>query len=234
MSLNNSNDKINERDLIDIYSSCEYDPEKANNNLANTNYYYKTNSYKTSRPGIFTNQEGIESGTSLKAPADKNLSTIIDLNVTNSSNENNTSNVLACLNLASHFEYENRSETKKNANNKVQKSKIFNTPYDENLLSSTLNQIDKELVCHQKSYFDKLPPDIEISVYGSETLPENSVFEADYTVINTSGNETDTSTMNNLTIRNKKMIKLRYFMGFRKRGFMGRGEQHLKTTNLFS
>ena len=68
-------------------------------------------------------------------------------------------------------------------------NKTHTNPYGDNLLSSTLNQLDKEHLCH-KSYFDNLPPEIEISVYGSETLPENSVLEAENTV-NTSGADTD-------------------------------------------
>jgi hypothetical protein len=82
-------------------------------------------------------------------------------------------------------------------------------PYGDNLLSNTLNQLDKEHLCH-KSYFDHLPPEIEISVYGSETLPENSVLEADNTV-NTSGAETDTfNTLDLKTRRTHKSSRLRY------------------------
>jgi len=80
-------------------------------------------------------------------------------------------------------------------------------PYGDNLLNSTLNQIDKEHVCN-KSYFDHLPPEIEISVYGTETLPENSVLETE-NVFNTSGAETDT-TINNNTLKNRKNFKTRY------------------------
>jgi hypothetical protein len=80
-------------------------------------------------------------------------------------------------------------------------------PYGDNLLNSTFNQIDKEHVCN-KSYFDHLPPEIEISVYGTETLPENSVLETE-NVFNTSGAETDT-TINNSTLKNRKNLKTRY------------------------
>lgn len=102
----------------------------------------------------------------------------LDLNIIDSSNEYN------------------------NAIGRKSPSKTSN-PYGDNLLSSTLNQLDKEQLCH-KSYFEKLPPEIEISVNGTETLPENSVLETDY-ACNTSGTETDTTDMNA-----KKFKKLRY------------------------
>ena len=55
--------------------------------------------------------------------------------------------------------------------------------------------------------FDKLPPQIEISLYGSETLPENSVLESD-TLTRDDGDKTPLTT---LEVKNRRSkIKTRY------------------------
>lgn len=75
------------------------------------------------------------------------------------------------------------AQTSINCNNKNYYS------FGDNLLANSKNQIEKHL---SKSYFDTLPPEIEISlVNASETLAETSIFEADYTFNTNSCSEID-------------------------------------------
>jgi hypothetical protein len=242
----NDNDVYKPGDVEIIYSdNIIYGNENISNNLANTNYYYKTNSYRTISSlaaGSFT---GSFAGSSiLLGKPNHNLSKIADLNATsdssnecnNNSNNHTTDYYSGNENVANNNNININSMKKNNVNiNNIYNNKtencslaeqritsLSNDNYlnsttnkanklydDHNLLSSTLNQIDKEHQFCQKSYFDKLPPDIEISVYGSETLPENSVLEADNTA-NTSGGETDNSVINNYSIKNKRFLRTRY------------------------
>lgn len=251
LDLNNSTTNDNNivykpSDTDIIYSdNIIYGNENISNNLANTNYYYRSNSYRT----ISSLAAGSLAGSSiLLGRHNHNLSTITDLNdTTASSNEcNNSINNQTTVYYGANESVTNNNTTTNNnitsnnynTNNNLNLNNIYNNKtencslaehkittlsnnnylnsttkankiYDDhNLLSSTLNQIDKEhQFCH-KSYFDKLPPDIEISVYGSETLPENSVLEADNTA-NTSGGETDNSCVNNYLVRSKKLMRSR-------------------------
>lgn len=158
------------------YSAINTNPTSSENN-ANSNYYYNPNS------GSRNNNENNYIKT-----------TNLDLNITDCSNEdenNQAETSFTNLNL------------KKGSSSKTTTNR---NPYGDNLLSSTLNQFDKDQLC-QKSYFEKLPPEIEISINGTETLPENSVLEAENTFY-TSGTETDTTDMN--VKRNNK--KNRYLL----------------------
>ena len=149
------------------------------NFLNNSNCYYNNNNNNKNQPNTDNNDS------TLNNSADSNFNAV--------NYYNNTLSVVqdAVKTIPSHDL--NVSLTKSDLVNKngVGHSTTNKTtnPYGDNLLSSTLNQLDKEHLCH-KSYFDNLPPEIEISVYGSETLPENSVLEAENTV-NTSGADTD-------------------------------------------
>ena len=166
-------------DEINLDRSYEYSVINTNpisENKANSNYYYNSNSSSK------TNNENNYIKT-----------TNLDLNITDSSNGEDNYNAETSF---TKLNFKKSSSSKAYTNH---------NPYGDNLLSSTPNQLDKDQLC-QKSYFEKLPPEIEISVNGTETLPENSVVEAENTLY-TSGTETDTTDMN--VKRNIK--KTRYF-----------------------
>ena len=173
-------------DEINLDRSYEYsvittNPTASENNNSNQNrgansiYYYNPNSGSQNNYVKSTN---------------------LDLNITDNSNEYNNASVKHQLPNNAHVPSKTSLATQ---------YQVCSNPYGDNLLSSTLNQLDKEQLCH-KSYFEKLPPEIEISVNGTETLPENSVLETENTC-NTSGTETDTTDMNV-----KKFKKLRYLL----------------------
>jgi hypothetical protein len=71
--------------------------------------------------------------------------------------------------------------------------------YGDNLLSN--NQLDKGRMCHKSYNFENLANDLETSVGGTETLPENSVFETENYLSTAAIN--DTNTINNLNGTNK-------------------------------
>ena len=167
--------RIDEINLDRSYEYSVINPTTSENN-ANSNYYYNPNN------GSGNNNENNYIKT-----------TNLDLNITDCSNEDynyQAETSFTNMNLKKSFS----AKTLTNRN-----------PYGDNLLSSTLNQFDKDQLC-QKSYFEKLPPEIVISVNGTETLPENSILEAENTLY-TSGTETDTTDMN----VKKNIKKIRYF-----------------------
>lgn len=172
--MSNLNQRLNQLNLnLNIInetyeSSSTLNPDQVSidDNLANLNYYYKSNSVN--------DQNRLFESMDLN-----NFQTPI---MTTTSQTNENSNKLS--------------------SNKSNKKNVYSTShqYGDNLLSNTLNQLDKEHLC-RKSYFDNIPPEIEMSVYGSETLPENSILETENTM-NTSGAETE-NTFNTInTIQN--------------------------------
>lgn len=81
-------------------------------------------------------------------------------------------------------------------------SSASSNPPVSRIISGTLNSSPT-----MKSDFDKLPPQIEISLYGSETLPENSVLESD-TITRDDGDKNPLTTLEVKDRRSK--IKTRY------------------------
>ena len=166
-------------DEINLDRSYEYSvittnpiTSENNNNQPNYIYYFDPNNERRNNENNYVK------------------TTNLDLNITVSSIESNNNAGASVSNF-----------NEKRAPSKA--STILNkkaNSYGDNLLSNTINQLDKDQLC-SKSYFEKLPPEIEISFNGTETLPENSVLETE-NAFNTSGTETDTTDMN--IKRNKK------------------------------
>ena len=176
-------------DEINMEQSFEYSTinnESTENNLANSNYYYHNNSISSNNGNNYIKTTNLN----------------LNINLSSSSTEYNNITYTAVNKEKSK---NTNQENKSLGSAKQAPTQYQSNPYGDNLLSSTLNQLDKEHLCH-KSYFDNLPPEIEISVYGTETLPENSVLEAENS-FNTSGADTDTTTANNNSNKNRKNVK---------------------------
>lgn len=234
-----SNHLVDKEEIENIDQTYEYSGTVTNtassltndNNLAN--YYYRNNNRLILNKYDEEDETYVENDQAFNNNYvnEENFKTVINnLNITNASNENNINN--GSSNGITSISYMNSNNNLDNKNYKYSNTTSivkhtvtskFNSspnPYGDNLLSNTLNQLNKEHTICNKSYFDNLPPEIEISVYGSETLPENSILEADNTV-NTSGAETDTActasnlnycnNLQHISIKNKKNLKLRYF-----------------------